>query len=155
MAPLVVQLIAWGIAWSAGAADLVPVLAAPVEALRVALAVMFVFTAVAHFVPRTRADMLAMVPSALPMPGALVTVTGVLELVGAVGLILPRWNRWAALALAALLIAMFPANIHAARTGITIAGRRAMAVLPRLALQLFWIGCLLWVALESGGGRAP
>ncbi len=154
MKPLIVQLVAWVIAWSAGAAGLVPALATPVEALRVALAVMFVFTAVAHFVPRTRADMLAMVPSALPMPGALVTVTGLLELAGVAGLLSPNWSRLAALALVALLVAMFPANVQAAKAGISIAGRPAMSLAPRLGLQLFWIACLLWVALARGGVRA-
>lgn len=151
MAPLIVQLVAWSIAWTAGAAGLAPLLASPVEALRVALAVMFAFTAVAHFVPRSRADMVAMVPSALPMPGALVTLTGALELVGAAGLALPSWSRAAALALVALLVAMFPANIHAAKAGLQIAGRRAMSLVPRLGLQLFWIACLLWVAVRSRG----
>ena len=152
MAPLIVQLIAWSVAWGAGVAGLWPSVAALVEALRVALAVMFAFTAMSHFIPRTRGDLVAMVPPALPMAGALVTMTGILELAGAVGLLLPDWHRWAALALAALLVALFPANVHAARVGSTIAGRRAMAVVPRLALQLFWIGCLLWVAAAGEYG---
>jgi uncharacterized membrane protein len=114
---------------------------------------MFAFTAIAHFVPRTRADMLSMVPPALPMPGVLVTITGVLELAGAAGLASPSWSRWAAIALAALLIAMFPANIHAARAEVAVAGRRAMSLIPRLGLQLFWIACLLWVAAASGSAR--
>ena len=154
MAPLVVQLVAWGLTWIAGTAGLAPALRAPVEALRVALAIMFAFTAIAHFVPKTRAEMLAMVPPALPMPGVLLTVTGLLELAGAAGLVLPSWSRWAAVALAVLLVAMFPANIHAARAGVTVAGRRAMSLVPRLALQVFWIACLLWVAAASGGSRA-
>jgi len=154
LAPLVVQLLAWGLTWIAGTARLAPAMRAPVEALRIALAIMFAFTAIAHFVPKTRTEMLAMVPPALPMPGVLLTVTGVLELVGAAGLVLSSWSRWAAVALAVLLIAMFPANIHAARAGVTVAGRRAMSLAPRLALQVFWIVCLLWVAAASSGARA-
>lgn len=149
MAPLIVQLVCWTLAWIAGVTGLVPILSAPVEALRVALAIMFVFTAIAHFVPRTRNDMLAMVPSALPRPDVLITMTGVLELAGAVGLLVPDVRYWAAIALAALLVAMFPANMHAAKSGVLVAGRRAMSLVPRLALQLFWIACLSWVAVTA------
>jgi len=48
--------------------------------------------------------------------------------------------------LIALLIAMFPANIRAARMHLMVAGRPAMALSLRLPLQLFWIGALAWVA---------
>jgi uncharacterized membrane protein len=154
MVPLIVQLVAWGTLWIIGTAGLAPTMAIPVEALRVAFAVMFVFTGVAHFVPRTRTDMLAMVPPTLPMPGLLVTATGALQLAGAAGLLLPTWSRWAAFALAALLVAMFPANIHASKAAGVIAGRPAMSVVPRLMLQLLWIAGLLWVAIGGVESRA-
>ena len=146
MAPLVVQLVAWAGFWLAGLAGLLPAAATPVGALRLALAVMFGFTALSHFLPRTRPDLIRMVPPALPAPGLLVSLTGVLELAGAVGLLLPPMARLAALALAALLVALFPANIHADRAGLQIAGRRATPLRYRLPMQLFWIACLLWVA---------
>ena len=50
---------------------------------------MFVLTGIAHFAPPMRRDLIAIVPPRLPAPGLLVTVTGVLELLGAVGLLLP------------------------------------------------------------------
>ena len=59
-------------------------------------------------------------PAQLPQPGLLVTVTGVLELVGAVGLLIPATATAAALCLAALMIVMFPANLHLARTGTNV-----------------------------------
>jgi uncharacterized membrane protein len=105
-------------------------------ALRVGLAAMFVFTAVSHFNPRTRPDLVRMVPVSLPAPA------GVLEFVGAVGLMVPPMTTAAAYALMALLVAMLPANIHAAREGLIVAGRRAMPLLWRLPLQLFWIAAL-------------
>jgi uncharacterized membrane protein len=148
MAPLIVQLVAWAVFWVAGVTGLVPAAATPVGALRFALAVMFAFTALSHFLPRTRAELLRMVPPALPAPGVLVSVTGILELGGALGLLLPPLVRLAALALAALLLALFPANVHADRAGLQTAGRRAMPLRYRLPLQLFWIACLLWVAAK-------
>jgi uncharacterized membrane protein len=120
-------------------------------ALRIALAAMFVFTAVSHFHPRTRPDLIRMVPARLPAPGVLVTATGVLELLGAVGLLLPETLAAAAYGLMALLVAMFPANVQAAREGLMIAGRRAMPLLWRLPLQLFWIAALWWVRSPTPG----
>ncbi len=147
MAPLIVQLVAWAGFWLAGIIGLVPAAATPAGALRFALTVMFGFTALSHFLPRTRADLVRMVPPALPAPGFLVSLTGGLELAGAIGLLLPPLTRLAALALALLLVALFPANVHSDRVGLQVAGRRATPLRYRLPLQLFWIVCLLWVAV--------
>jgi uncharacterized membrane protein len=94
------------------------------EAIAVGLAVMFVMTGVAHFAGLRR-DMIAIVPprltnspslrSPLPAPGLLVTITGVLELLGAAGLLFPPTRVAAAVCLFVLMLLMFPANVHAAR----------------------------------------
>jgi uncharacterized membrane protein len=51
----------------------------------------------------------------MPAPGLLVTITGVLELLGAVGLLFPSTRVAAAVCLFVLMLAMFPANVYAAR----------------------------------------
>ncbi len=84
-------------------------------AIAVGLAAMFVLTGVAHFAPPMRADLVAIVPPRLPAPGLLVTVTGLLELLGAAGLLLPPTRVAAAVCLLALMLAMFPANLYASR----------------------------------------
>jgi uncharacterized membrane protein len=84
-------------------------------AIAVGLAAMFVLTAIAHFAPPMRRDLIAIVPPRLPAPDLLVTVTGVLELLGAVGLLLPVTRVAAAVCLLALMLAMFPANVYASR----------------------------------------
>jgi uncharacterized membrane protein len=84
------------------------------QAIAVGLAVMFTMTGVAHFVGLRR-DMIAIVPPRLPAPGRLVTITGVLELLGAVGLLYPPTRVAAAVCLFVLMLVMFPANVHAAR----------------------------------------
>jgi uncharacterized membrane protein len=145
MAPLIVMLAAWLIARSLGATGLWLQADSWTGALRIALAAMFVFTAVSHFHPRTRPDLIRMVPASLPAPAVLVSITGVLELLGAVGLMVPRATPAAAYGLIGLLVAMFPANVHAARKGLMVAGRRAAPLLWRLPLQLFWIAALWWV----------
>jgi len=84
------------------------------QAIAVGLAVMFTMTGVAHFVGLRR-DMIAIVPPRLPAPALLVTITGVLELLGAVGLLYPPTRVAAAVCLFLLMLVMFPANVHAAR----------------------------------------
>ena len=85
------------------------------QAIAVGLAAMFAMTGVAHFVPAMRRDMIATVPPRLPAAGLLVTVTGVLELVGAAGLLYPPTRVAAAVCLFLLMLVMFPANVYASR----------------------------------------
>ena len=114
-----------------------------------ALAAMLLLTASAHFVPPSvtvmpnQADMIAMVPPQLPFPKALVLATGVLELLGAAGLIWARTRRPAGLCLALLFVAMTPANIHAALDPAQI---DATALWLRLPQQALYISCALWIA---------
>jgi uncharacterized membrane protein len=85
------------------------------KAIAIGLATMFVLTGVAHFVPPLRAALIAIVPPQLPAPGLLVTLTGVLEFLGAAGLVVPATRVAAAVCLLLFMLAMFPANIYAAR----------------------------------------
>ena len=85
------------------------------KAIAVGLAAMFVLTGVAHFVPPLRDNLIAIVPPRLPAPGLLVSFIGVLEFLGAVGLLVPATRIAAAVCLLLLMLAMFPANIYAAR----------------------------------------
>ena len=113
--------------------------------LRGGLAAMFVLTGVVHFV-FMRDELIAMVPPQLPAPGLLVTVTGVLELAGAAGLLWGRTAPWAAGGLTLLLIAMFPANVYAA-----LEGQSAMAsdsLLARTLLQVLFVAATLAVVVE-------
>ena len=116
-------------------------------ALRGALAAMFLLTGIAHFGSR-RAGFVEMVPSRLPRPALLVTVTGVLELAGALGLLLAPTYRLAAGCLAVLLVLLFPANIHAARSGARLAGKAVTPLPLRTAMQVLYVGSCLAVALS-------
>src|SRR5215469_10849035 len=103
--------------------------------LRGGLALMFLFTASAHWGKR-RGDLVAMVPSAFPRPDLMVSATGVLEMLGAVGLLIPAIAPLASAGLALLLISLCPANVRAARECLTIGGRPATALPLRTVLQL-------------------
>jgi uncharacterized membrane protein len=114
MAPLITLLVGSIVARIAGWAGL-DYVDTWVKAVAVGLAAMFVLTGVAHFVPPLRAALVAIVPPQLPAPGLLVTLTGVLEFLGAAGLLVPATRVAAAVCLLLLMLAMFPANIYAAR----------------------------------------
>ena len=132
MAPLVVQILStllarWFVGWR--------------DAARVGLAVMFLFTATSHF-SSLKHDLAAMIPP--PLTGALwmIYLTGVLEALGAFGLLLPRFRRVAAWGLLALLIGLFPANVYAALTGLTLGGTAVTPLWLRAPLQAFWMAAL-------------
>jgi uncharacterized membrane protein len=118
-------------------------------ALRVGLALMFLLTAVAHFAPGLRGDLIAMVPPTLPRAGALVTVTGALELAGAVGLLIPATAPWAAAGLALMMVAMFPANVSAARRGLTLGGKPVTPIGLRTVEQIAFIGLAVAILFGS------
>ncbi len=110
--------------------------------LRGGLALMFLLTASAHWGKRRR-ELIAMAPPIFPRPDVLVSVTGVLEIAGAVGLLIPMTAAAAAVCLAVLLVALFPANVRAARRKLTIGGRPATPLPLRALLQLTFIGALI------------
>ncbi|MFI5541006.1 hypothetical protein ACIA5H_31950 [Nocardia sp. NPDC051900] len=119
-----------------------------------ALGVMLIMTGTTHFLPEafadtpvpTHADLLPMVPPFVPFPGAMVYLTGVLELLGAAGLFLVRTRRAAGLGLTALFVVMLPANIYAALSGIPFNDAPAPPLWERVPEQALYIGVALWAA---------
>lgn len=120
-----------------------------------AMAVMLVLTASAHFVPAgvtvmpNHADLVAMVPPFVPFAGAMVYVTGVLELLGAAGLVVAATRLRAGLALAALYVALLPANAYAAVENVPFHGEAPSPLGLRIAEQALYIAIVLWVARSA------
>jgi uncharacterized membrane protein len=141
MLPFIVLVIATLLLRSIGAAG-VALLSNWIWCLRGGLAVMFLITPSAHW-GNQRADLIAMVPRIFRRPELMVSVTGVWEIIGAVGLLIPAIAPMAAACLAVLLIALFPANIRAARERLTIGGRPATALPLRTFLQLLFLTAVL------------
>ena len=131
----------------AGQAGAAPLRGWP-AATRVGLAVMFCVTGVAHFTSM-RADMIRMVPPGIPDPGFMVTFTGLCEIAGGIGLLLPRTRRVAAVALVLLLLAVLPANIHAALSSVTFQGEPPIPLIPRVALQAVFIVLVWWSGVPT------
>jgi uncharacterized membrane protein len=123
--------------------------------MRAALAAMLGLTATPHFV--APGAFLQTIPAALPLRREAVYLTGLLELAGAVGLLVPRWRRRAGLALAAMFVAVFPANVNVAVNNLQIEGpyfpTSPLVQWGRLLLQ----PVLIWWALRAvaEGPAAP
>lgn len=115
------------------------------DAARFALAAMFAFTGASHFTPM-RHDFARMVPAIFPSPMAMVYLTGALEILGAAGLMLPATRRPAALCLALLLAALFPANIRASRHAIPLRGKPPTPLPIRAAIQILYIAAAIYSA---------
>ena len=110
-------------------------------ALRIAIAAVFLLMGVNHFRPSAARGMAAMIPPALKtrVSGkALVLFTGVCEIAGAVGILVPFTRLAAGIALVLFLIAVFPANAHAAANPERF-GRAAFPFWPRYVAQLVLI----------------
>lgn len=76
----------------------------------------------------------------------MVYFTGVCEIAGAVGLLLPEFRRVAAYALVAFFLAVLPANIHAARAGVTLRGKPATSLWLRIPIQILFSAIAFWSA---------
>ena len=113
------------------------------ELLRWPFALLFIAGGIGHF---ARPEWyLRLMPPYLPWHRALVAVSGAAELVLGAALLVPRCSAWAAWGLIALLVAVFPANIHMAVTSGTptaavpeVAPFWAWARLPMQGVLLAW-----------------
>lgn len=119
-------------------------------AARWLLAVFFIAAGANHF--RTPEIYLGMVPAWLPWPAALSLIAGAAEMLGGVGLLVPRARRFAGWGLVALLVAVFPANVHVALEG-RMPGTEfsPLTLWLRLPFQAGFIAWVWWVALARRG----
>lgn len=97
------------------------------------LSLFFVASGVNHFViPRAYRQI---VPPGFGDPATLVTVSGVAEIAGGLGVLPGRTRRLSGIGLIALLAAVFPANLHMARNPAKFAKIPLWALYARLPLQ--------------------
>ena len=122
------------------------------HAARFGLGVMFLFTGVTHFIPSVSRDFAAMIPPPLTGTMWVIWLTGVLEVAGGIGLMIPRLQKRAAICLILFLIAVFPANIYAATHGVTMRGQPPTQLWIRTIVQCLWMSLLGW---SSFAARQP
>lgn len=106
---------------------------------RVGLSLFFILTGLGHFI-RTQ-EMAAMLPLSVPYGTELVYLTGILELLGAIGVWIPRLTRLTGFLLIVMLVGILPANIYSAINRVDFGGHEAGPVylLVRIPFQLFVI----------------
>lgn len=118
------------------------------QALRYAMGLLYVTTGVGHFLAPKALERI--VPPQLPEPMALVYLSGVAEVAVGVGVLVPRTRRAAAWGTVALLLAVFPANLYMATSGVAIEGApgggdpSALVRWGRLPLQGVLLLWALW-----------
>jgi uncharacterized membrane protein len=119
---------------------------------RVGLSLFFIFTSMGHFM-RTE-EMAAMIPSFVPYRTELIYLTGVFELLGAIGVWIPRFRKLTGVLLILMLVGLLPANIYSAINRIDFGGHGAgpAYLLVRIPFQLFAI-CWTYLATEQSWFR--
>jgi len=116
---------------------------------RIAMSVMLAVTGIAHFTFTKGMEM--MLPDFVPFKTALVHFTGVLELIAAIGILVPKYQRVVGRSTILFFILIIPANIYACIKGVHIEnatyGGDGLAYLwYRIPLQGIFI---LWVHLSA------
>ena len=108
-------------------------------------AVFFFYAGLMHFVQEE--SFTAILPPFIPFPKLIVWTTGLMELVFAILLILPRYRKLAGFLLAPFLLAVLSANIHMAMNNIPFGEMSATptTLWLRVALQFPLILSILWV----------
>mgnify|MGYP001546961963 CR=1 FL=1 len=117
--------------------------------LRWVLALFFIFAGLNHFLmPEIY---LGMIPPWVPAPRAMNEISGAAECLGGLGLLVPQTRWLAGWGLVALLVAVFPANLHVALQG----RMPGLAVSPlvlwlRLPFQPVLMAWAWWVSADAG-----
>lgn len=139
-------LILTGLAWLVGRLGMTALRDGRV-CMRLALAAALMFFGTDHLLTPER--YLAMIETLLPWADVVVALTGLCEIAGGLGLLIPGLRRWAGVLLAVYFVAVSPANIHNALQGLSVDG------LPE-SQWYYWVRLgfqplVIWWALYSTG----
>ena len=121
---------------------------------RITMSTLLLFTAAGHFVYPE--GMALMLPGFIPYKLEVIYVTGILEILAAIGLLIPRYQKLTAWLLIIFFIAILPANIYAAihQVNLTTAnydGRGLNYLWFRVPLQLLFIAWVYYFAIKKAG----
>lgn len=116
------------------------------QILRALLAAAYLVAGVLHLLKP--APFLSITPAWVPYPAQIIALTGLCEVAGAIGLLLPRFRWWAGVMLAAYAVCVYPANVKHAIDYIEhgTGGLTLWYHIPRLAFQ----PVIVWWALFAG-----
>ena len=117
----------------------------------IVLAIFFTYTGIDHF---ANADFyLSIMPPAFPLHEEAVYISGFFEILGGVGVLIPRFRKIAGWGLVALLVAVYPANIYMAITPEAFPNIPLSLLYFRLVLQFvffYWAFSVTRPAYNSG-----
>ena len=113
---------------------------------RILLAVLFVVAGLIHFVKPGM--YVKIMPPMLPAPFALVYLSGLAEILGGIGLLVPATRQAAAWGLVDLLVCVWPANVYMAMRPELFPGIPVWALWARVPLQ---VPMILWALRYTRG----
>ena len=118
----------------------------PRRIARAVLALAYLIAGVAHL--RSPGGFIAITPDWVPYPATVIWLTGIAEITGSIGLMLPSFRQAAGIGLALYALCVWPANIHHALSDIPLNGVHLSWWYhgPRLALQPVIIWWALWAS---------
>jgi uncharacterized membrane protein len=102
----------------------------------------FLIGGLGHFV--APAFFAAIVPPWVPWPLAVVYVSGVFELLGAIGVLISKYRHKAGIGLFLLTLAVTPANVHMWLNPDKFADISESFLSFRLVFQVFLLWCIWW-----------
>lgn len=113
------------------------------------LAVFFTSAGVYHFT--SPGTYLPLMPDYLPWHLGLIYLSGAAEMLGGIGMGFPKWRRLAGWGLIALLVAIFPANLHMLMNHVPLNGKQVpeWILWARLPLQGIWIAWVYWACVKQ------
>lgn len=110
---------------------------------RIAMSIMLFFTAIGHFIFTKGMSM--MIPKFIPSKEILIYLTGLLEILIAIGLLIPKFKYISGWILIVFLLLMLPSNVYASLNKInyqkgTFDGNGLAYLWFRIPLQIIFIG---------------
>lgn len=121
---------------------------------RITMSVLLLFTAAAHFIYPE--GMALMLPGFIPYKAAVIYLTGIIEILAATGLLIPRYQKLTSWLLILFLVLILPANIHAAIHQVNLKtatndGRGLNYLWFRIPLQLLFIAWVYYFGVKKEG----
>lgn len=116
---------------------------------RIAMSIMLLFTAIGHFVFTKGMSM--MIPEFIPFRESVVYLSGIFEILLALGLLIPKFQTVSGWALIVFLLLMLPANVYASVNNVnyqkgTFDGNGLIYLWFRIPLQILFI---VWTYIST------
>ncbi len=102
----------------------------------------FFFGGIGHFIATD--FFTSIVPPYVPSPRTVVYVSGVFEILGAIGVLIAATRFWAGIGLFLLTICVTPANVHMWMHPEQFEGFSPTMLSLRLVIQVLLLACILW-----------